>query len=90
MKITVNGQELDVERCSFTTTDAWTTVNLSDGTKIKLKPVVTGVVRINNQWTDNGDPLYRIDAPLLFAYDQVEDEIRRPELVEAVGRKRPQ
>lgn len=38
---------------------------LSDGTKLRLKPVIMGIERSVNKYVQSGDPLYQINAGLI-------------------------
>jgi hypothetical protein len=73
-KRTVPGPDGPVEATVMgfrTPTEHWTEVLLDDGTVIKLKLVVTDVYRIDDQYDDEGNPMYvvrsqnilRVDAP---------------------------
>ena len=42
--------------------EKWTEIDLSDGTTIRTKPVVLSVVRIENQWDPEGNPVYQLKA----------------------------
>ena len=41
-------------------TERWTDVQLSDGSTLRIKPVVLGAVRIDNQYDAEGNPLYQV------------------------------
>lgn len=41
-------------------TERWTDIQLGDGTVIRVKPVVLGALRIENQWDAEGNPLYQL------------------------------
>ncbi|WP_263411100.1 hypothetical protein [Terriglobus tenax] len=39
--------------------EPWQTYTLADGTVVKTKAVMMDVVRIDNEYTDTGDPIYQ-------------------------------
>jgi hypothetical protein len=78
MKVVINGAEVNVERLTATTnTEQWCQYTLSDGTVIRIKPVLTGVLRLEGQWNDSGDPIYHLSAPIMIAVDHVPSELRK-------------
>jgi len=62
---TVNfqGQQVEAEVIEFEPDrEQWSTYILSDGTSIKIKPVVAEILRVNGQFGPNGDPIYMVQA----------------------------
>jgi len=43
-------------------TERWTDVVLADGTVLRLKSVILGVVRIEGHFDQEGNPLYQVKA----------------------------
>ena len=41
-------------------TERWTDITLTDGSTIRLKTVVLGVLRIEGQYDPDGNPLYQL------------------------------
>ncbi len=45
-------------------------IELDDGSTLRIKPVVTEVVRVNEQWDEEGNPLYVIKSTnILFVVE---------------------
>ena len=43
-------------------TERWTIIQLEDGTTIRLKPVITDVVRVPGQYDNEGQPMYIVKS----------------------------
>lgn len=43
-------------------TERWTEIKLSDGTAIRIKPVVLSALRIEGEYDQEGNPVYQIKA----------------------------
>ena len=43
-------------------TERWTIIQLEDGTTIRLKPVITDVVRVTGQYDNEGQPMYIVKS----------------------------
>jgi hypothetical protein len=73
------GPSLDgVEVTVTEANEAWSKVTLEDGTVIKLKPVVTSVVRAKGQYDAEGNPLYIVKTSLILIPEQVPTNLKRP------------
>ena len=48
--------DFDVEK------EAWNVYLLSDGTKLKMRAIVSQVVRLENQYNAQGDPVYFVQS----------------------------
>ncbi len=46
--------------------EEWSEIKLSDGTRIRMRPIVASVRRIRNQYNDTGDPLYEVKTAIVF------------------------
>ena len=46
--------------------EEWSEFKLSDGTKIRMKPVVASVGRYKNQYSAEGDPIYQVKTTIVF------------------------
>jgi len=56
----VSGVEVDAEEVDFeSTAEPWATYKLADGTTLKVKVVVTKVVRFRD-YDQHGDPVYQV------------------------------
>lgn len=58
--------EFESERENFST------YLLADGTTLKIKPVVTEVMRIDGLYQPNGDPVYGVNATQVLAVNAPE------------------
>lgn len=61
MKILVNDTELEATNVRFkpdSNGEPWTEYLLEDGTVIRLRSVLVSVVRAENAWNTNGEPIY--------------------------------
>jgi hypothetical protein len=62
-QINFNGQIVDAESVEFEADkEQWSTYVLHDGTALKVKAVLTEVMRLNGIFSPNGDPVYMIQA----------------------------
>jgi len=62
-KINFNGQMVDAEIVDFEADkEQWSNYVLHDGTALKVKAVLTEVMRLNGIFSPNGDPVYMIQA----------------------------
>ncbi len=55
-EVTAEVIEFEVER------ENWNTYILADGTNLKLKAVLAEVLRVDDRYAPNGDPLYIVNA----------------------------
>ena len=46
--------------------EEWSELKLSDGTKIRLKPIVASVRRFRRQYNAEGDPIYQVKSAIVF------------------------
>ena len=46
--------------------EEWSEFELSDGTKIRMKPVVTEIRRYKNRYANTGDPIYQVKSTTVF------------------------
>ncbi len=62
-KIEFQGKETWGEEVEFETEkESWNEYILQDGTRLKMKTVVSDVLRIENAFTPTGDPVYFVNA----------------------------
>ena len=52
-------------------------VKLEDGTVLKAKLVVTGVVRVSDQWDAQGNPIYLIQSQNVVTISKCPDSLKR-------------
>ena len=61
----VDGSEVPVTE----TTERWTDVLLEDGTKLRLKPTVLSVIRVDGQFDPDGNPMYMLKSSQVMVAD---------------------
>jgi hypothetical protein len=62
-KVNLGGTEYSAESVEFETErEGWNSYVLHDGTELKLKAVVSEIVRVEGAYSPNGDPLYMVYA----------------------------
>lgn len=58
-----DGQMHDGTELGFRSTgEYWNEYLLDDGSVVRLKPVVTGIIRLDGLYDDEGNPLYAVKA----------------------------
>lgn len=59
-------------------TERWTELKLEDGTILRVKPSVISVIRLENQWDQENNPLYALkNGPNLMAIISVPDQLKK-------------
>lgn len=67
------GQEVSGEEIEFETDkESWSTYILLDGSRIRMKAVVSSIVRLEGVYAPNGDPVYLVNAQPIMAVDAPE------------------
>lgn len=71
-KIKLGNQEVMAEEIGFQPDaenggEKWSVYALEDGTTLKVKPVVTDVLKIEGAWDQNGNPVYSIKSSLVVS-----------------------
>jgi hypothetical protein len=62
-KINLGGKEYAAEIIEFETErEGWNSYILHDGTMLKLKAVVSDIIRVEGAYAPNGDPLYMVQS----------------------------
>jgi len=70
-----NGKDVTGESVGFTTDgEQWSQYSLADGSQMKVKTVMMDVVRLDDEYSEQGDPVY------LFTAQQVIGVVPNPEL----------
>ena len=54
-------------------TERWSDVSLEDGSILRIKPVVTGVIRLENKYDAAGSPVYVVQSTNVLAVDAPEE-----------------
>jgi hypothetical protein len=47
-------------------TERWSEIMLEDGSKLRVKPNVVSVIRVEGQWDSDGHPLYAIKSNIIM------------------------
>lgn len=69
-----NGEEIEAEVIGFRANmEHWNEYFLDDRTVLRLKPVVTEVLRVEGQYDANGNPAYIIQSTNVTAVDAPEE-----------------
>jgi hypothetical protein len=69
----VDGMEVPVEE----STERWSEVKLEDGTIMRVKMIVISVVRINEQYDPQGNPMYLTNMAPTVAIVETPPQLRR-------------
>lgn len=64
----VDAVEVPVEEA----TERWTDIRLADGSQIRMKTVVVGVVRIVGKYDNEGNPMYSLKANQIMSVNAPE------------------
>ncbi len=73
-----NGQQVWGEEVEFETErEGWNVYILRDGTKLKMKSIVSQVVRLEMHNPANGDPLYLVQASNVLNTDSPDNLKKR-------------
>jgi len=77
-RINLGGREYDAESVEFEADrEGWNLYILHDGTELKLKCVVSEILRVEGAYAPNGDPLYMVQASNIVVTN-VPDSMKRP------------
>ena len=69
-----NGEEADAESIGYRSNqEHWNVYLLDDGTVLRLKPVVTEVLRVEGQYDHMGNPAYVIQSTNVVVVDSPDD-----------------
>lgn len=66
------GVSVDVEESN----ERFSEVRLTDGTRIRIKPVITEAIRVEGQWDTEGNPVYVIKSANVMTVSEVRDELK--------------
>jgi hypothetical protein len=72
-----DGAEIEAEVLSFQSHgEHWNEYVVDDGTLLRLKPVVTEVMRLEGQYDQHGNPVYIVQSTNVLSVD-APDELKR-------------
>lgn len=57
--------------------DNWSEFSLNDGTTIRIRPVVNEILRLEDEYSQSGDPVYVIMSNNLSLLTNVPEHLRR-------------
>lgn len=79
MKFTTpEGNTLDGTDVPITTSsEPWCELTLEDGTVMRVKPVVGSVMRVDNQYDAEGNPVYMLKASHAVSLVYVPEQLRK-------------
>lgn len=70
-----DGQTVDGVEIGFQTLgEHWNEYLLDDGTVVRLKPVVTSVLRAEGITDENGDPVYMVNSQNVMGVSAAQDD----------------
>jgi hypothetical protein len=59
-------------------TERWTELTLEDGAVIRIKPMIVGVIRVDGQWDQEGNPVYALrGGPNVMTIVSVPDRLKK-------------
>ena len=58
-------------------TELFSDIRLRDGTLLRIKPVVTEALRLENSWDNDGNPMYVVRSANVVVVDEVNDSLKR-------------
>jgi hypothetical protein len=67
------GTDMEIEESS----ERWIDIKVHDGTRIRIKTVVTQVIKIDGAWDQEGNPVYVVKTTPLVSILSVPDYLKR-------------
>lgn len=58
-------------------TERWTEIHLEDGAVLRIKPVVLSAIRVENQYDQEGNPIYQLKVNQLMTVASIPDHLRK-------------
>ncbi len=78
-KVNLGGREVMAEEIEFETEkENWNTYILHDGTTLKMKTVLAGILRVENEYGPTGDPIYIVNASPVVSTTSPEHLKKKP------------
>jgi hypothetical protein len=59
------------------TVERWTEIELEDGARLRVKPLVISVARVEGQFDQDGNPVYAVKGGQTLAIVSVPDNLKR-------------
>lgn len=77
-KVNLNGTIVEGTEIGFRPSgEHWNEYLLDDGTVVRIKLVLTSVVRVDGMYDDNGEPVYLVNSQNVMGVSSPEDLRRR-------------
>ena len=64
--------EIEVESAN----ERWSEYKLKDGTVFRAKLNILSVIRVNEEYDENGNPMYQINATPTFGFVEVPESVK--------------
>jgi hypothetical protein len=58
-------------------TERWTDLKLEDGTVLRVKPAIISVIRVDNRYDQEGNPLYVVQGGQIMTVASVREELKQ-------------
>ena len=58
-------------------TERFSDIKLQDGTSLRMKPVVTEVIRVDGQWDSEGNPLYVVRSANVMVVSYIDEALKK-------------
>ena len=58
-------------------TERWTDVKLDDGSTVRIKSVVIGAIRLENEWDNEGNPVYSLKVNQVLVVADSPEHLRK-------------
>ena len=69
----LDGVDVPVEE----TTERWTDIKLEDGTHLRVKSVISSVVRVDDMTDPEGNPVYVVKSMNVLSVERVGEKVKR-------------
>ncbi len=67
-RIKHNGKDIEAESISFTvTSEDWNSYQLHDGTSLRVRPILTNVFKVPNEYDQSGNPASSLNEAIKSA-----------------------
>ena len=69
----LEGVVVDVDEA----TERFSDILLKDGTRLKIRPVVTEAIRLDDQWDNERNPVYVVRAANVVTINEVNEDLKK-------------
>src|SRR5947209_19399050 len=75
----VTQRQVEAEQIDFEAkAEPWSTYELSDGTTLKVRGILTGVLRIEGEYDQSGNPIYVVSSQTMLQANEPKNNRGRP------------